>query len=164
MAVLEVIKVHETEEALRHLLKGVSIAARPRLKMLLLLHKGILSSKELAAKVGASTDSIANWKQRYKAKGLKALLKENRGGHKTGAISKEVHSLIEQRLGDHKGGFTSYTEAVTWINETFKLSMKYQAVNKYLKYHFDTKLKVGRKTHISKDPLAEVAFKKGTTC
>jgi transposase len=162
MSILEVIKVQESEEVLRQLLKRAVIATRPRLKMLLLLHKAILSSKELAAKVGASTDSIASWKKRYKAEGLKALLQENRGGHKTGAINKEAHKLIEKRLSDPKGGFTSYKEAVTWINETFHLSMKYQAVNKYLKYHFHTKLKVGRKTHIHKDPLAEVTFKKGT--
>lgn len=162
MAILEIIKVQESENELRHLLKGAGIAARPRLKMLLLLHKGILSSKELAAKVGVSTDSIAAWKQRHKAEGLQALLKENRGGHKPGAINREAHGLIEKRLSDPKAGFTSYTEAVAWINETFRLSMKYQAVNKYLKYPFHTKLKVGRKTHISKAPLAEQAFKKGT--
>lgn len=96
MALLEIIKVQESENELRHLLKGAGISARPRLKMLLWLHKGILSSKTLAAKVGASTDSIAGWKQRYKAEGLPALLKENRGGHKAGAISKAAHSLIEK--------------------------------------------------------------------
>ena len=139
MAILEVIEVKESVETLQGLYKKAFAAARPRLKMLLLMHKGMLSSKALAAKVGVSTDSIAGWKQRYQAEGLQALLTENRGGHKRGAINREAHQLIAKRLRDPKGGFTSYTEAVRWINETFSLSMKYQAVNKYLKYHFHTK-------------------------
>ena len=155
------IEVKERAEELRHWLKGASLAARPRLKMLLLIQKDVLRSSALAAKVGVSTASIAAWKQHYKAAGLQALLQENRGSHKIGAINRQAHRLIEKRLAAPKGGFTSYKEAVAWINATFKLCMKYHAVNKYLKYHFHTKLKVGRKSHIQKDPLAEPAFKKG---
>ena len=106
-------------------------------------------------------DSSGTYKNIYRTAGLQALLTENCGGHKREAISKEAHKQLEKRLGDPKGGFTSYPQAVAWINETFGLAMKYQPVNKYLKYHFYTKLKVGRKSHISKDPLAEAAFKKG---
>jgi transposase len=47
-----------------------------------------------------------------------------------------------------------------WINEKFNLDMNYQAVNKYLKRHFGTKLKVGRKSHVNKDENAAALFKK----
>jgi transposase len=130
--------------------------------MLLLIAKGIKSNIALAAKAGVNRNCINSWKQLYVQQGLRALLIENRGGHKVGAINKEVHEQLHHRLSDPKGGFTSYKQAQRWINETFGLQMKYGAVNNYLKYHFHTKFKVGRKTHIQKDPLAAEAFKKGT--
>ena len=51
-------------------------------------------------------------------------------------------------------GFTSYKQAMDWINNTFGLQMEYHAVNKYLKRTFGTKLKVGRNTHINKHESA----------
>jgi transposase len=129
--------------------------------MLLLILKGISSNTALAPKVGVNRNCIAAWKQRYERGGLSALLQEKRGGNRKGAINSEVHHRIRQRLSDPKGGFTSYKQAQEWINESFGLQMKYKTVHQYLHYHFDAKLKVGRKSHIQKDPLAAATFKKG---
>jgi transposase len=131
--------------------------------MLLLVLKGIMQTRELSAKVGVSSNCISPWKQLYETQGISGLLVENRGGHKQGGISKEAHEQIKSRLCDPKGGFTSYKQAMEWINERFGLQMPYQAVNKYLKYHFATKFKVARKSHVKKDPLAAATFKKGTS-
>ena len=38
--------------------------------------------------------------------------------------------------------------------------MGYHAVNKYVKRKFGARLKVSRKSHVLKDPAAEVVFKK----
>jgi transposase len=162
MASLITIEVKESPGELLQLLRKATIANRPRLRMLLLIQKGIVSTQALAAKTGVSTDSICNYKKLYTQVGLSALVEETRGGGKPSVISKEQCQLLEQRLSDRKAGFSSYKQAVEWINERFGLSMKYQAVNKYLKRHFHTRLKVGRKTHVQKDPLAGAAFKKGT--
>lgn len=162
MSLLHIIEVKESKEELQNQLRRCRASARPRLKMLQLLLKGVVKTTALSGKVGVSGNCISHWKQLYAQGGLGTLLVENRGGHKPGAITKEAHRQIQQRLSDPKGGFTSYKQAQAWINETFGLSMKYQAVNKYLKYHFHTKLKVGRKTHVQKDPLAEQTFKKAT--
>lgn len=160
MAVLKVIAVKEPIEELQQLLRQATLANRPRLKMLLLIGKGLLSTQALAAKTGVSIDSIGNYKKCYAAHGLSVLLQERRGAHKQGAISAEQHQLLKQKLADPKGGITSYKQLVEWINMTFGLCMHYHAVNKYVKRHFHTKLKVGRKTHVQKDPLAAAVFKK----
>lgn len=161
---INVIAVKESKEVLQKVLVGCSASIRPRLKMLLLLLKGIMSNTALGAKVGVNRNCIASWKQRYEKGGLLALVEEKRGGNRVGAINKDVHTQIQQRLSDPKGGFTSYKQAMEWINERFGLQMKYKTVNQYLHYHFHTKLKAGRKSHVQKDPLAGQAFKKGVVC
>ena len=162
MALLQPIEVKESREAIQAQLRKASAAIRPRLKMLLLINKGLVKTSYLAAKTGVSDNCIGNWKKRYAHQGLKGLMTEKRGGNRPSALSQEQRQLLEQKLRNPKGGFTSYREAVAWINEHFGLNMKYHAVNKYLKYQFGTKLKVGRKTHVHKEPLAGAAFKKGT--
>lgn len=162
MGRIQKVEVRERKEELQKQFRGSSAAARPRLKMLLLIAKGIESNTALAAKTGVNRNCIAVWKKHYAKQGLCGLLKERRGGPKQGAISKDIQAQIQERLSDPKGGFTSYKQATEWINTTFGLQMKYKTVNQYLHYHFHTKLKVGRKTHVQKAPLAEETFKKGT--
>lgn len=161
MAILQVIEVREDKETLQKYLRRASVSSKCRLKMLLWIKKGMHSTQQLAAKLGVCRNCIAVWKKLYQREGVGALLQEKRGGHKQGGISKDHHVLIEAKLREVKGGFTSYKQAQAWINERFGLQMKYDAVNKYLKHHFHTKLKTGRKSHVQKDPLAEAAFKKG---
>jgi transposase len=160
----KVIEVKEGKEVVQKELVNCSASIRPRLKMLLLLIKGVKSNTALGAKVGVNRNCIASWKQRYENGGLLALVAEKRGGNRVGAITKEMHTQLQQRLSDPQGGFTTYKQAQQWINERFGLQMKYKTVNQYLHYHFHTKLKAGRKSHIQKDPLAGQAFKKGVVC
>jgi len=163
MAVLQLVTIREPIEELQRLYKGATSIMKPRLKLLLLIQQGFVATQALAAKLKVSENSIGTWKQRYQREGLDGLLKEKRGGNRKGAITAVIHQQIKAHLSDPKGGLTSYKQAQAWINERFGLQMKYHAVNKYLKYHFHTKLKVGRKVHVQKDPLAAVAFKKGAT-
>jgi len=113
-------------------------------------------------KTKSNRDSIRNWKNIYSNRGLDALMEDVRGGKRHGTLSDEQKAVLFAKLSSPKGGFTSYKQATEWINETFGVQMKYQAVNKYLKRNFGTKLKVGRKTHIKKDESAEALFKKTT--
>lgn len=161
MAVLTLLRIQEKDEDLQALLKRSSPINKPRIKLLLLMQQGLVSTQTLAAKLKVSDTCIGKWKKRYQREGLEGLLKERRGSNRKGAITAAIHQQIKERLCDPKAGFTSYKQAQAWINATFGLSMKYHAVNKYLKYHFHTRLKVGRKTHVQKDPLLEQAFKKG---
>lgn len=160
MAILQKITVKETPEELAIFLHKATAATKPRIKMLIAISNGITSTQELVLKTKANRDSIRNWKNTYKIEGINGLISETRGRKKPGAISPEIKLQLKQKLSDPKGGILTYIEAMNWINKTFDLEMQYQAVNKYLKRNFKTKLKVGRKVHINKDPTAEAVFKK----
>ena len=160
MARLQIITVKETPVELTKLLNKSAHSVKPRIKMLLAITQGIVSTQELVGKVKANRNSILNWKNAYQLNGLQGLLEESRGGTRPSAINEKQKTQLQQKLSNPKSGFTSYTQAVDWINETFGLQMNYHAVNKYLKRHFGTKLKVGRKTHINKDDNAAALFKK----
>lgn len=128
--------------------------------MLLALVGGITSTNELAHKTKANRNSILNWKNIYRSQGLEGLLAEGRGGKRYGALNEQQKAMLQKKLSEAKGGFTSYKQATEWINTTFGVDMNYHAVNMYLKRNFGTKLKVGRKTHINKDDNAAALFKK----
>lgn len=160
MAILQKITIKESKEELTALLQKSTTATKPRIKMLLAILGGITSTQELVFKTKSNRDSIRNWKNTYRDKGIEGLLGETRGRKQPGAIGPKEKLQLQKKLSDSKGGFTSYKQAMDWINKTFGLQMEYQAVNKYLKRNFGTKLKVGRKTHINKDDSAAALFKK----
>jgi transposase len=160
MARLQIISVKEKPEELNKLISKSAHSVKPRIKMLLAIAQGIVSTGELVGKVKANRNSILNWKNAYQLNGIQGLLEDNRGGTRSAAINEKQKKQLQQKLSSPKDGFTSYTQAVDWINETFGLQMNYHAVNKYLKRHFGTKLKVGRKTHVNKDDNAAALFKK----
>lgn len=163
MARAMIIEVKESGEELRLKWRRAPAAIRPRIRMLQLIKTGITRSKDLAAKTGASTDAVAQWKKRYTSEGFQGLAHEGRGGSRNCPLSEAQMQQLKQRLANTNQGFTSYVEALQWINETFGVQLKYQAVNKFLKRNFHTRLKVGRKVHVQKDPEREAAFKKGAT-
>ena len=160
MAILQTITVKESKEELTSLLSRSSSATKPRIKMLLAIIGGITSTQDLVFKTKANRDSIRNWKNTYREQGLEGLVEETRGRKQPGAIGPKAKLQLQKKLSDPKGGFTSYKQAMDWINKTFGLEMEYHAVNKYLKRNFGTKLKVGRKTHVNKDENATALFKK----
>lgn len=160
MAKLLTITVKETAEELTKLLSRSTPATKPRIKMLLAILDGTTSTQELVFKTKSNRDSIRNWKNTYQASGLHGLLKDERGGNRPAIISDGQKLKLQQKLSNPKGGFTSYKQAVAWIEKNLGLEMNYHTVNKYLKRNFKTKLKVGRKTHVNKDPAAEAVFKK----
>ena len=160
MAILQSITVKESAEQLNKLISNSTSSTKPRLKMLLAIANGIISTNELVFKTKSNRDSIRKWKNIYRSKGLEALLQEGRGGKRHGALDEKQKAELQKKLAHPKGGFTSYKQAADWINKTFGVEMSYHAVNMYLKRNFGTKLKVGRKTHVNKDDSAAALFKK----
>ena len=160
MAILQAITVTETSEELLKMLGKSTPSGKPRLKMLLAIVNGTTSTNELSHKTKSNRDSIRNWKNTYRTKGLEGLLSEGRGGNRQGALNDSQKIALEKKLSNPKGGFTSYKQATDWINTTFGVNMNYHAVNMYLKRNFGTKLKVGRKTHVNKDENATALLKK----
>ncbi len=160
MAIPIFIKVIEDVNDIKVLLGKSTTYNRPRLKMLLLIAKGITEVNTLCAKTGAHRDSITLWKKRYAGGGMEALLSDGRGGDFKSGIDAAAKKKIEAKLSDPKAAFTSFGQAQSWIKEELGIDKKYHAINKYLKRNFGVKLKVGRKSHVKKDEAAVAFFKK----
>lgn len=154
------ITVKESLAELKSRQKGLSDQQKKRIQMLILLKgDGSLTKIYMGKALCVSSNSVQTWRKCYEQHGIDALLSDERGGYKPGQITPSIHNKIEKRLNSPTEGFRSYKEAQQWIN-SFGLEMEYQAVNKYLKRKFNTKLKVARKSHIQKDPADEAVFKK----
>lgn len=154
------IKVKESLAQLKELQKAKP-NRRVRIQMLVLIKEEKQQTKNgLAEALGVSNKSVHTWRTNYLKGGMELMLEDNRGGFKVAQITPAMSVHIEKRLSNPQEGFRSYIEAQHWINEHFGLKMEYQAVNKFLKRKFQTKLKVARKSHIDKDPADEAVFKK----
>jgi transposase len=86
MAHAQQIPVKESADEIKRLLSGAPTHLRPRLKLLQQLSRGVFSIDILAAKVGASRNSVAAWKRLYKNNGLEALVADQRGGDHRSSI------------------------------------------------------------------------------
>lgn len=156
-----IVSILQTPEELQIRKQKCAAHLRPRVKMLqLLAEDGWLSNQELANKTGASLRTVARWIKIYTTAGIDTLLSEARGGDQLSGFTPEDLQQIKERLSDPVNAFTSYKEAVEWINTTFGINKSYPAVNNMLKRRFGTKLKVGRKSHVKKDEAAVAVFKK----
>ena len=162
MASAIIITVTESEAVINKLHQKASIHHRPRLKMLLLILKGMTVVGDLAAKTGAHRDSITFWKRRYASGGMKALLSDGRGGDFVSGIDDATKQKIKARLSDPHNAFTTYGQIQEWIKDELGIDKKYHATNKYVKRNFGVKHKVGRKSHVKKDDAAVAVFKKSS--
>jgi transposase len=123
--------------------------------------KGI-SKRDLMEGVGASSQSIHNWRTAYRQGGLDALFFNGRKGKagKPSVFTKEEHKKLEKKLNDPRNGLAGYVELQQWIAEEFKKEIKYNTILKYAMRHFGSRVKVARKTHVNKDEQAVSTFKK----
>lgn len=159
------IPVSESLIELRSLHRQSSLMYQPRIKMLIAMKKAGevgISKRELMWEVSASSQSIHNWRTMYKQGGLESLLSNGRKGKagKPSVFSKEEHRLLGQKLKDPKNGLAGYIELQQWIEATFSKEVKYNTVLKYAMKHFGTRVKVARKSHVSKDEQSVEEFKK----
>jgi transposase len=149
----------ETTESLQLILGQIPSYKKARIKMLLRIATGLSSSKSLSAKLGVSANTIAIWKRSYHQSGLSGLLADDRGGDYRSGIDTATKQKIKAKLADPKDSLTSYKQAQQWISEELNIDKQYHAVYQYLRRNFDTKLKVGRKSHVKKDESAVAVFK-----
>ncbi|WP_010183075.1 COG3415 family protein [Aquimarina agarilytica] len=118
---------------------------------------------ELASHLGYNIRSMELWLKDYRDKGLAGLLipvkeKQKRTRH----VNKEIHEELEKRLNDPRLGFSSYVEALQWVNNTFETSIQYATLRNYMIEFFGTKIKQPRKSHIKKSEEAKADFLKLT--
>ncbi len=155
------IAIKESKAELQSLKRKSGSHLVPRIKMLLCIQAGIDKNLELATKTGSGIRSIIRWKQQYRSEGIEGLLKDSRGNERTPTINKQAQKQLAEKLSDPKNGFRSYKEIQLWVEQTLDITIGYQALYKFLRRKYGTKLKVGRKNHIKKEEEA-VAFFKNT--
>ncbi len=157
------IPVKESLKELRMLLKKSQPIFVPRLRMLIEMKKegeiGI-SKRELMSRIGASSQSIHNWRTVYKNEGIEALLSHNKKGFKSSVFSKDEHDRLSAILHDANNELTGFVELREWVKTEFGKEVKYNTLLKYCIHNFGAKTKVARKSHVKKDDAKVVDFKK----
>jgi transposase len=157
------IKVIEPIAELRKLQKAAIPMIATRITALIEFKKhektGI-SKRAVADNIGVNHNSVQTWRTLYEQGGIEAILYYEKQSGRPSSITKEEHVLIEKKLKDPKNGLRGYVELLSWMEQEFKKSFKYNTVLKYSNRHFQSKIKVARKSHVKKDEAAVTTFKK----
>ena len=135
-----------------------------RIKCLLLLKtEKHVYRQDLAKDLMITPRTLERWINKYNQGGLDKLLSFERTKKVSSQITPKIHQALEKRLFDSQNCFLSYKDALDWLNVTYDLQMKYGWFREYLKKHFQTKLKVPRKSHVKKNEQEVISFKKTTS-
>lgn len=129
---------------------------RQRLMLMKLVAQHELSAAQIAEAVGVSRSTVFRYLDKFLAGGVKGLLsREHKGGPAPTLRGAEREDFLEQL---RQGKFRRAKEAQAWIkertNKELALSSVYTLLGKV-----GGVLKVPRKTHAKKDPLAAEIFK-----
>ncbi len=158
------IQVKESIGELKKLLKSTPRLIFPRIKMLLEIKKhestGGISKRDLAEAIGVNHNSVQTWRTLYLQGGIRQLIKYTKNEGRPTILSDAEHQAIKAKLNDSKNGLRGYIELLHWVESTFKKEIKYNTLLKYANREFGASVKVARKSHVKKDPLAVATFKK----
>lgn len=157
------IKITESISALKKLQKTTIPMIAIRIKVIIEFKKNEvagISKRAVADVVGVNHNSVQTWRTLYEKGGIEAILKHDRKDGRPSTITAEEHKRIEQKLHDPKNGLRGYVELLSWVEEEFKKTIKYNTLLKYATRHFGSKVKVARKSHVKKDADAVNTFKK----
>lgn len=128
--------------------------------LVLLKEEKFKKRKDLAANLCISYASLKRWLKIYRESGFAALLSIKQSTGRKNSITEEVHNALFERLHDSESAFISYKEVVLWLEESYKIEVKYETLRTYMIRHFKSKLKSPRKSHYKKDEQAVEVFKK----
>lgn len=157
------IPVVEPITLLKQKLKKAIPLFAPRIRMLIEMKQAGssgISKRALMERVGASSQSIHTWRTNYKNGGLTLLLSHHKTGFKPPTFNNEEHKELEKILHNPTNNITGYVELNEWVLKEFNKQVKYNTLLKYCIKHFQSKVKVARKSHIKKDDDAVATFKK----
>lgn len=119
-----------------------------------------ISKNALSLQTGVNHNSIVKWRKMYQEGGIEKLIVHGRKGPKSKLFTAEEHEQLSSHLHNPSNGINGYKELLAWVNRTMNKQLKYSTLVGYVKKHFGTKIKVGRKSHIKKEEKAVEAFKK----
>lgn len=163
MSAPKTIFIKESLNELKKLQKGSIPMIGNRIRVLIEIKKNEntpLSKRAIADMVGVNHNSVQTWRKLYEQGGIEAVLFYQKQSGRPSDISPEEHLQIEKKLNDPKNGLRGYVELLTWMETEFNKTFKYNTVLKYSHRHFQSKVKVARKSHVKKDEEAVTTFKK----
>lgn len=155
--------VKESISELRKLQKKSIPLIANRIKVLIEFkkhEKAGISKRDVSINTGLNHNSVQSYRTLYLKGGLALLMQYEKKEGRPAIISKAEHKQIEAKLKDPKNGLRGYTELQNWIEKEFNKSIKYNTLLKYSVRHFQSKVKVARKSHVKKDAEAVENFKK----
>ena len=126
-----------------------------RLKALILIKSGKVDYQlQLASKLGFTEKTIREWLKLYQHSGLSSLIKLNVGGNRKLSFGQSTKDFIADNLSNPQTTITSYTELQQLILDKYGEKVNYKTLHGYCTRHFNSKLKVSRKSHYKKDDQA----------
>ena len=152
---IKVPKITESVSELKKLLRKTSVGyQKQRLTALYLFRSGQATTRKQAAEmVGVHRRTVGHWIATYEADGLEALLARDYSPGRPSRLSKEQQDMLRAELQKPEG-FSSYQEITDYIADTFGVQMNYKTVHRLVRYKWNAKLKVPRKSHKKKDQEA----------
>lgn len=129
---------------------------RKRLQVMVLVAQHKLNAKEIAEAVDVGRASVFRYIDAFIQGGVEALLKREHKGGRPGTLKPEDKEAFLNELS--AGHFRRAKEARAWIEKRTGKSLSLPSVYKLLG-KVGGVLKVPRKTHAKKDPLAAEIFK-----
>lgn len=165
MSLPKSIKIKESLRELRALQKKSIPLIANRIKVLMEFKKNEktgISKRVVAINTGLDPNSVQRYRTLYIQGGLKLLIQYEKRAGRQSLISKEEHKQLETILKDPKNGLRGYTELQNWVEKEFNKTIKYNTLLKYSVRHFQSKVKVARKSHVKKDVEAVDIFKKSS--
>lgn len=155
------LEVHESAEYLSKSLKNARTAfEKERLQMLWWIKtEQVTQHQELSRRLGTDGSTVTRWLQRYRQGGLSKLLEVKTAPGTSPLIQGEMLSQLVSKL-ESPEGFSSYGQIVEWLEQKWKLQVKYKTVYNLVRYKLGAKLKVPRPISSSVDEQAISLFKK----
>ncbi len=163
MAAPKIVHIAESITELRKFQKASIPMIANRIKALIEFKKNEktgISKRAVADNTGVNHNSVQTWRKLYEQGGIAAILYYQKQSGRPSDITKKEHLQLEKKLNDPKNGLRGYVELLSWMETEFKKTFKYNTVLKYAYRHFQSKIKVARKSHVKKDEEAVATFKK----
>jgi len=134
-----------------------------RLQGIRLALEGQDDYRRIAQIVRVTTTTLNKWINWYREGGIEGLLVRALGakGGNAPRFTPQGWDRFREQLA--KGTWRTARDAQRWLKETLGLEMSRKEVYRHLG-KLGARLKVGRRSHVKKDPAATEAFKSGGLC
>ena len=90
--------------------------------------------------------TVGEWLSTYASEKLDGLLERDYSPERPPQLTKEQQELLREKLQGPQG-FSSYQQITDYIEETYSVKMNYHAVHALVRYKWNAKRKVSRKSH-----------------